>query len=76
MKHFQQLLIQAIKFTYFSSCTAAKAFFGLNVFDGKTQVDPWVSIMRAPMTEPKQWYNGTGIQIRAFCFYKKKEQRI
>lgn len=48
---------------------ASNVSLASNAGDGNTQVAPCDAIVRLPITIPKQWYKGTGMQIRVS--YKK-----
>lgn len=56
--------------TYFSFSIATRLACPSYPEDGKTTVVPCTAMTIPPPTEPKQWYRGTGKQIRTF-FYKE-----
>ena len=48
-----------------SACTASSVAPGSNAGRGEDHGAPWVAQPRLPMTMPKQWYSGTGMQTRS-----------
>ena len=52
------------EYTNLSAWTACNATPASKASDGKTTVAPWHGTCRHPSTMPKQWYSGTGMQIR------------
>ncbi len=58
--------------TYFSLSIAIRLACPSYPVDGKITVVPCTAMTIPPPTEPKQWYSGTGKQIRTFFWKENK----